>query len=86
MSRHYIWCTHCNKLQQTVEIEGYRVCPVCQAPPPSAKPNRGVIQDTLKNPMRLDSLRGRPYVESVSDIKRELKRHDEKYGTKLVMG
>lgn len=72
MGKHFFYCQKCGV------VEGYTcACSQEKARAPF------VIQDTLPHPKKLVSLHGMPVCESNSDIKRAMKRHDEKHGTRL---
>lgn len=89
MAVHTFYCeTCCKHFDSNVphqEMPRTEPCPDCKAP---CKKDftfmRGhVINDTWKRGQRLVSLKGMPYVESNSDVKRAIAKHDHDYGTKL---
>lgn len=75
MSKHFVQCPKCG----IIEAPG-NSCPKCFEEKP-----RGpfIVQDTLPYPRKLVSLHGMPMVESNSDIRRAMKRHDQVHGTAL---
>lgn len=74
MGKRFVWCPQCEK-----PIENG--CDVHSGAPANRAPF--VIPDTLPYPKKIVSLHGMPVCESNSDIKRAMKRHDEKHGTRL---
>lgn len=91
MAIHTFFCEKCEDHFEAFvaakDMPKKKSCPRCGArcKKDFTKMRPNVIQDTLRQPMRLNSLVGRPMVESNTDIKKAMKAHDRSTGSELVM-
>lgn len=89
MGIHTFYCEKCdkhfNQFVAAADMPRTLPCTICgsECKKDFTFMRHGVIDDTWKKPQRLTSLKGSPIVDSNSGMRRAMKAHDRKHGTKL---